>query len=169
MHGRLPGIPHGSPEYVEAIRAGLADVVWPGRLQKLQDSPTVYLDGAINEASARSLVESLEGDLREPVIAIVCVPEDKDFDGVYKEIGLVSDSIILTETTRNISLHFPPFRTAVETALRYNPDVTHVPTLTAAVAEAKERAGTDGTILIVGTQSIVADATELWGFSYEVI
>ena len=103
------------------------------------------------------------------MIGIVCVPEDKDYDGVYKEIGLVSDSLIITETTRNISLHFPPFRNAVETALRYNDDITHVPTLAAAVEEAKERAGTDGTILIVGTQSIIADATELWGFSYEVI
>ncbi len=44
-----------------------------------------------------------------------------------------------------------------------------MPTLAAAVEEARERAGTDGTILIVGTQSIIADATELWGFSYEVI
>ena len=169
LHGRLPGIAHRSPEYVEAIRAGLADVIWPGRLQKLQDAPAVYLDGAINAASARSLVESLEGDLHDPVIGIVCVPEDKDFDGVYKEIGLISDSIIITETARNISLHFPPFHTAMETALRYNPDITHIPTLAAAVTEAKERAGSDGTILIVGTQSIVADAIELWGFSYEVI
>ncbi len=169
MHGRLPGIPHGSSEYVEAIRAGLADVVWPGRLQKLQDSPAVYLDGAINEQSAHSLAESLEGDLRSPVIAIIGVPEDKDFEGVYKEIGLISDSIILTETTRNPILRFPPFRTAVETALRYNSDITHVPTLQEAVDEAKDRAGTDGTILIVGTQSIVEDALIQWGFSYEVI
>ncbi len=169
MHARLPGMLHGSPEYVAAIRAGLADVNWPGRLQKLQDAPAVYLDGAINAASARSLADSLEGDLRDPVIGIVCVPGDKDFDGVYKEIGLVSDSLIITETTRNISLHFPPFRQAVEAALRYNPDVTHVPTLAAAVAEAKERAGQTGTILIVGTQSLLADAIELWGLSFEMI
>jgi dihydrofolate synthase/folylpolyglutamate synthase len=169
MHGRLPGIPHGSPEYVEAIRQGLAHVTWPGRLQKLQDTPAVYLDGAINGASARSMVESLDGDLSDPVIGIVCVPDDKDYDGVYKEIGLVSDSLIITETDRNPILHFPPFRAAVETAMRYNNDVTHVPTLAAAVEEARERAGTDGTILIVGTQSILADAIQLWGFSYEVI
>ncbi|HVU13117.1 MAG TPA: Mur ligase family protein, partial [Phototrophicaceae bacterium] len=101
MHGRLPGIPHGSSEYVAAIRAGLADVIWPGRLQKLQDAPAVYLDGAINEQSAHSLAESLEGELHVPVIGIIGVPEDKDFEGVYKEIGLISDSVILTETTRN--------------------------------------------------------------------
>ncbi|MEP7292783.1 MAG: Mur ligase family protein, partial [Chloroflexota bacterium] len=143
LHGRLPGIPHGSPEYVEAIRRGLANVTWAGRLQKLQDSPAVFLDGAINEASARVLVESLEGNLRDPVIGIVAVPDDKDFEGVYKEIGLVSESLIITETERNQILHFPPFRTAVETALRYNTDITHVPTLAAAVEEAKERAGSD--------------------------
>lgn len=169
MHARLPGIAHGSPEYAEAIRRGLADVNWPGRLQKLQDSPAVFLDGAINELSARSMVASLEGDLRDPIIGIVAVPDDKDFDGVYKEIGLASDSLIITETTRNIALHFPPFRAAVEAALRYNNDVTHVPTLAAAVEEAKERAGQTGTILIAGTQSILADAVQLWGFSYEVI
>jgi dihydrofolate synthase/folylpolyglutamate synthase len=169
MHGRLPGIPHGSAEYVEAIRAGLGDVQWPGRLQKLQDAPAVYLDGAINAASARSLAESLDGDLTDPVIGIVSVPDDKDYEGVYKEIGLISESLIITETERNQILHFPPFRQAVETALRYNSDVTHVPTLAAAVEEARERAGTDGTILIVGTQSIIADAIQLWGYSYEVI
>lgn len=169
MHGRLPGISHGSPEYVEAIRQGLANVTWPGRLQKLQDAPAVYLDGAINAASARSMVESLDGALSDPVIGIVCVPDDKDYDGVYKEIGLISDSLIITETDRNQILHFPPFRAAVEAAMRYNNDITHVPTLAAAVEEALERAGTQGTILIVGTQSILADAIQLWGFSYEVI
>jgi dihydrofolate synthase/folylpolyglutamate synthase len=169
MHARLPGIPHASPEYVEAIRAGLADVKWPGRLQKLQDSPDVYLDGAINAASARSMVQSLEGDLHGNVIGIVAVPEDKDYDGVYKEIGLVSDALIITETERNIILHFPPAGTAGDAAKRYNDDVTHVPTLAAAVDEAKRRAGTDGTILIAGTQSILADAIQLWGYSYEVI
>jgi dihydrofolate synthase / folylpolyglutamate synthase len=147
----------------------LGAVQWPGRLQKLQDTPAVYLDGAINAASARSLAESLQGDLTDPIIGIVSVPDDKEYEGVYKEIGLISESLIITETERNPILHFPPFRQAVETALRYNSDITHVPTLAAAVEEAKERAGTDGTILIVGTQSIIADAIQIWGLSYEEI
>ncbi len=169
MHGRLPGMAHGSPEYVAAIRAGLANVNWPGRLQKLQDAPAVYLDGAINAASARSMTQSLEGDLHDPVIGIVAVPDDKDYDGVYKEIGLVSESLIITETDRNPILHFPPFREALETARRYNDDVTHIPTLAAAVEAARERAGVHGTILIAGTQSILADAIQLWGYRYETI
>jgi dihydrofolate synthase/folylpolyglutamate synthase len=169
MHARLPGIPHGSTQYIEAIRAGLAQVVWPGRLQMLQESPAVYLDGAINATSARSLIESLEDRLSDPVIAIVCVPEDKDYAGVYRELGLPCDMLILTETERNITLHFPPHNVALETAYQYNDNAVFSPTLRSAVDLAMQRAGKNGTILIVGTQSIIADAIQLWGMSYEVI
>jgi dihydrofolate synthase/folylpolyglutamate synthase len=169
LHARLPGISHGSPEYIEAIRAGLADVRWPGRLQKLQDAPAVYLDGAINGESARLVLASLDGMMSDPIIGIVCVPDDKDYAGVYKEVGLVADSLIVTETARNISLHFPPADVALDTARRFNPDVTYAKALPEAVELAKARAGREGTILIFGTQSIVADAVQLWGLSYEVI
>jgi dihydrofolate synthase / folylpolyglutamate synthase len=166
MHARLPGISHGSPEYVAAIRAGLADVTWPGRCQKLQDKPLVYLDGAINRESTESLVESVRDFLVEPVISIIGVPSDKDYRGVYAALSPVSQQIILTETARNPGLHFPPAEEAVAAAKEYHASVTHTDTLGAAVERALPNAGT---VLIVGTQSIVADAVQLWNLSYEQI
>lgn len=169
MHARLPGIPHASPEYVERIRAGLADVTWPGRCQKLQDSPAVWLDGAIHTESANSLVESLRDFLKSPVISIIAVPSDKDYDGVYAALGPISQSVILTETARNPSLHFLDSESAINDARPYNSDVSYAKNLSEAVEKAKTRAGKDGTIIIAGTQSILADAMALWGYSYEVI
>lgn len=169
MHSRLPGISHGAPAYVEAIRAGLKRVNWPGRLQKLQDRPAVYLDGAINAESARLAAQSLEGRLTDPIIGIIGVPEDKDYLGVYTELGLLCEALILTETTRNVTLRFPERERALAAARRFNNDVTHTETLDAAVDLALERAGSDGTVLIFGTQSIVADAIQRWNLSYEVI
>lgn len=170
VHGRLKSeIKHASPEYVSAIRDGLANVIWPGRLQQLQDEPAVYLDGAINAASAASMVRSLEGRLSDPVVAIIGVPDDKDYVGVYKEIGLISDSVIITETERNVTLHFPQEDIAVNAMRRFNDAVTHTKSLKEAVRLATGTAGTTGTVLIIGTQSIVADAMILWGFSYEQI
>jgi dihydrofolate synthase/folylpolyglutamate synthase len=169
MHGRLAGIPHGSPEYVERIRAGLADVTWPGRLQKLQDGPAVYVDGAINRESAQLLVESVRDHLTKPVISILAVPDEKDYEGVYQELGAISQEVILTETPRNPRLHFLEAPAALAVAQTYNNRVSYTPGLELAVEQAKARAGTAGTILIVGTQSIIADAMELWGQSFEVI
>ena len=169
MHARLPGIAHSSPEYVQHIRDGLADVTWPGRCQKLQEQPLVYLDGAINADSARSLIESLRLELRPPVISVVAVPADKDYEGVYAALGPFSDALILTETSRNPSLHFLPASEALRAAQPYNADVTYAPDLNAAVDAALRRAGQSGSVLIVGTQSIVADTIQRWGFSYEVI
>ncbi len=169
MHGRLRGVHHGSDEYITAIRAGLSDVTWPGRCQKLQDNPAVYLDGAINAESAELLVESVRDNLKSPVVSIIAVPNDKDYRGVYAALGKVSQSLILSDTERNPSLHWLPEADAVAAATAYNSDVRYIKPLAAAVDEAKSRVGETGTILIVGTQSIVADTTMLWGKSYEVI
>lgn len=169
MHGRLAGIPHGAPEYVERIRAGLADVRWPGRCQKLQERPVVYVDGAINAESAALLLESVGDHLCRPIIAVVGVPEDKDYAGVYQQIGRASDMLILTQTARNPSLRFPDEAQALAVARQHNPNSAFVAALPEAVALAKERAGAAGSVLIVGTQSIVADTIALWGEQLEVI
>lgn len=169
MHSRLAGIAHASPEYVERIRAGLRDIRWPGRCQKLQDKPQVYLDGAINGESAASLVESLRGRLTQPVVSIVCVPDDKDYEGVYRELGAVSQSLILYDTARNPTLHFLPADTAQAIASRYTNSASHFTDLRAAVDSGLAQVGQDGTLLIVGTQSLLADTTLLWGYSYETI
>ncbi|MBA3869691.1 MAG: hypothetical protein H0X30_11110 [Anaerolineae bacterium] len=169
MHGRLRGVHHGSDEYITAIRAGLSDVTWPGRCQKLQDHPAVYLDGAINAESANLLVDSVREQLQQPVVSIIAVPNDKDYQGVYKALGAVSQSLILTDTERNPILHWLPEDEALAAAQPYNNDIRNIKPFAEAVEEAKKSAGESGTILIVGTQSIVADTTMLWGKSYEVI
>lgn len=169
MHGRLPGISHGSAEYVAAVKAGLAAAVWPGRVQKLQSNPAVYVDGAIHSDSARSLVRSLEGRLQQPVVSVIGVPDDKDYPGVFAALGPVSDTVIVTETSRNISLHFPSPETAQAAAREHNNDVRYALNLEAALEVALPLAGADGTVLIAGTLSLVADAIGHWGLSYEEI
>ena len=169
VHARLGGIPHASEEYRERIRTGLATVQWPGRLFKLQDSPAIYLDGAVTGESAQSVVESLQDSWTHPLVSIIAVPDDKDYPGVYAALGKVSDSVILTQTDRNPILNFLDADTALAAARQFNQHVTHMVSLEQAVEEARQSAGTDGTILIVGTHSIMADAMLLWVYSFETI
>jgi dihydrofolate synthase/folylpolyglutamate synthase len=167
MHGRLGGVSHGSAAYVERIRAGLADLHWPGRCQQIDDQPLTFVDGAINADSARLLVESIRDQLRPPVVSILSVPADKDYPGVYAALGAVSQYVILTETTRNPGLRFPAVSDAVALAGQHCPDVRFQPTIGPAIEAAKQLTGPAGTLLIVGTQSIVAESLGLYGFSFE--
>jgi hypothetical protein len=79
----------------------------------------------------------------------------------------VSRTLIVTETARNIALHFPPPETALAVARRYCDDVRYAPGLNEALDLALPLAGSDGTVLIAGTLSLVADTIQRWGFSYE--
>src|SRR5437762_8537937 len=44
----------------EALTTGIANTVWPGRLEKLQSAPDIYVDGAHNPGAARELAHFLQ-------------------------------------------------------------------------------------------------------------
>jgi len=50
----------GFPCGGSAIRAGIATVQWPGRMEVVADRPLVVVDGAHNAASARALLAGLQ-------------------------------------------------------------------------------------------------------------
>ncbi|MBL8132025.1 MAG: hypothetical protein JNL42_09215 [Anaerolineae bacterium] len=169
MHGRLSGVPHASEAYVEAIRAGLADVRWPGRMQKLQDSPTVWLDGATTVRAARYMLESLDGDLRDPVIAIVGTPVDRDYRGVYQALAPHVSRIILTDSDINPNIRFPAPETALAAARAVHDQVEYAPNLATALDIARRAAGADGTVLMAVTLPLVGEAMLLYGLTFEQI
>lgn len=169
MHARLPGIGHGSPEYVQAIHDGLADVQWPGRMHKLQDQPAVWLDGATTVVAARSMLDSLRDDLHDPVVAIIGTPTDRDFEGVYRTLAPKVSRIILTHSDINPNIRFPEPDVAVATAQNYHQNVEYAPNLATALDLARAAAGRDGTVLMAVTLPLVGEAMLLYGLTFEEI
>ncbi|MDX2077890.1 MAG: Mur ligase family protein [bacterium] len=170
MHGRLKTeIKHGSPDYVERIRYGLEHVFWPGRCQKLQDSPAVFIDGAINPLSAKSFVDSVRDFLTDPVVAVLAVPFDRDLDGVGKIFAQISDTIILTQTDRNIAIPFPAPEMALGVVRQYHDNVHFAPTIAQAIDLAKEHATIHGTVLMSVAQPAIGDAMNYYDLHFEVI
>ncbi len=89
-----------------AISRGLSSVQWPGRLEKLQDRPAVYLDGAHNPAGARELAAFWQEHLNGRRIHLVYgALRDKAVDEVAGILFPRAATVILTEppTTRAIS------------------------------------------------------------------
>lgn len=67
----------------ENIERGIAEALWPGRLEKLQSSPDIYLDGAHNPSAARELARFLQENFAgRRVVLIFGAMRDKAVDEV---------------------------------------------------------------------------------------
>jgi dihydrofolate synthase/folylpolyglutamate synthase len=72
----------------EAVKAGLASVNWPARLEVVAHQPTIVLDCAHNVASAHALVETLKSSFRPSRrLLIFASSNDKDVPGIVREVG----------------------------------------------------------------------------------
>ncbi len=162
VHARLQGIAHNTPDYVEAIRKGLAQVQWLGRSQKLSDNPLTYVDGAITVESAKSFIAGIKPHLRQPVVSIVGVPIDRDYGGVYQVMAEVSSSLIITETDINPNTHFPSQADSLQQAQAVCDDVIYTKTLPQALSIAREKVGQDGTILMAVSLMLVGECMLIW-------
>lgn len=150
------------PEYMTTVRRGLSAVRWPGRVQQLDGSPAVYVDGAITRRSAESFLASVAPRLRQPVISIVGVPRDRDYAAVYRAMAAASQALIITETDINPNTHFPAPETALDAAYGHTKEVFHTARLSRALALARSLAGESGTILLAVSLMLVGECMLIW-------
>jgi dihydrofolate synthase / folylpolyglutamate synthase len=90
----------------EDITEGIRDTEWPGRLEKLQSRPDVYLDGAHNPAAARELATFLDENWAGRKIFLVYgALRDKAVDEIAGALFPRASQVIFTEarTSRAIS------------------------------------------------------------------
>jgi dihydrofolate synthase/folylpolyglutamate synthase len=81
----------------DIIEKAVQKVKWPGRFQIYRKDPLVILDGAHNPDAADKLKKNMIMSYKpSEVVTIVSILEDKDIEGIMKEIRGFSDSIILT-------------------------------------------------------------------------
>ena len=151
-----------SAEDAATIRRGLSAVRWLGRVQQLDESPAVYVDGAITVRSAESFLASVAPRLSEPVVAIVGIPSDRDYAGVYRALATASQALIITETDINPSTRFPTPETALDAAYALTDEVFHAARLSQALALARSLAGESGTILLAVSLMLVGECMLIW-------
>jgi dihydrofolate synthase/folylpolyglutamate synthase len=81
----------------EALRSGLADPSWPGRLETVSSDPTIILDGAHNPSAMRSLAYAIKSDFDfRQLILVLGIMGDKDIANVLKEILPLASRVIYT-------------------------------------------------------------------------
>jgi dihydrofolate synthase/folylpolyglutamate synthase len=92
---------HRLPVGEQAIREGLLDVQWEGRLEVVARDPLTVLDGAHNPAAAHVLADYLrQFRLSNPmsrIILVLAMMRDKDHRGFIEPFNGVVDKIVLTQ------------------------------------------------------------------------
>ncbi|MBO4751026.1 MAG: bifunctional folylpolyglutamate synthase/dihydrofolate synthase [Lachnospiraceae bacterium] len=69
----------------EHVKAGLANCVWPGRMEEVSDR--VFVDGAHNEDGVRAFLESVRADRQKgEAILLFSAVKDKQYDKMMEEI-----------------------------------------------------------------------------------
>jgi len=140
------------------IADGLARVSWPGRLQIINHSPLIVVDGAHNPNAARRLRESLEQyfDFKW-VILIIGVSDDKDIAGVVLELAPISAKVIVTRSQHPRTM--APASIVAEFA-KYGVETQVVDDVSSALSKALSLAGDRDLICVAGSLFVVAEAIE---------
>jgi dihydrofolate synthase/folylpolyglutamate synthase len=82
----------------DSIVRGIARARWPGRLERLSESPAIYLDGTHNPAGARELLSFWEENFRDRRILLVYgAMRDKAVDEIAGLLFPRAATVILTQ------------------------------------------------------------------------
>jgi len=140
------------------IAKGLAQVKWPGRLQILQQHPTVLIDGAHNVASIKRLVDNIKGYFAHKRIFLVFGTScDKDIPGIVNELVPLSSQVIVTQASHSRAAPLPTLVTEF-TKRGIVPETGK--TVTEAISQALSLAGRTDLICITGSLFVVAEALD---------
>jgi dihydrofolate synthase / folylpolyglutamate synthase len=140
----------------EAVRQGVADARWPGRLEKVGERPRVLLDGAHNVDSTRRMLEAVKRHFRfSDLIVVFGSSSDKDVQGMLAEIVQESSCLILTRAEHPRAMETTRIASYLENASK---EIFEEPGVRQAMAKAKSLADTDDLILVTGSLYLVGEA-----------
>jgi len=143
-----------------AITLGIANTVWPGRLEKLQSAPAVYLDGAHNPGAARELSYFLEQNLTgRKIWLIYAALRDKAVDEVTGLLFPNAAEVIFTapNTSRAISA-----TQLAEIAGHHAAHFCVIPDAEHALEHALAEAAPQDAIFITGSLYLVGQLRHYW-------
>lgn len=141
----------------EAIRKGIEEAEWPGRLELIKGSPRFLLDGAQNQASAHALALAVKRQFKyRKLILILGVSKDKGIKGILKELVPIADAIILTKSKIAERAMDPAMIRGLITPK--DKDVTVTERTEDALTHAKRKALPQDLVLVTGSLFIVGEA-----------
>ncbi|PYU86766.1 MAG: bifunctional folylpolyglutamate synthase/dihydrofolate synthase [Acidobacteria bacterium] len=144
----------------DAVMRGIAETVWPGRLEKLQSEPAVYLDGAHNPGAARELAHFLEQNFAGRKIWLVYAAlRDKAVDEVAGLLFPHAAEVIFTAPRISRAVSAPQL---AEIAGHHAARFSVIPDAERAFERALAQAAPEDAIFITGSLYLVGQLRHYW-------
>jgi dihydrofolate synthase / folylpolyglutamate synthase len=131
--------------------AALRDLSVPGRLERVGEAPLEIWDGAHNLAGVGYLLGRLP---QADWVLVVSILEDKDSVGMLAALSALGNRLVATSSTSSRALSAEELASL---AAPYFAGVEVVPLPSEAVTRARELAGPEGAVLVVGSLYLLAD------------
>lgn len=159
--------PPAGPLPAEAVRAGLAEARWPGRMEVLAERPLVLADVAHNPQGARTVVETLEAihPGRRTVVVFGCLA-DKKYDAMLRTLSARAAELILTRPA-TASRETASLERLARRTRRLGVRAWVEQGVEAALDRARRLSRAEDLILVTGSTYLVAEARVLHGRGME--
>lgn len=142
------------------ITEGISKTAWPGRLERLQSSPDVYLDGAHNPGAARELARFLvENFAGRKIWLIYGALRDKAVDEVAGQLFPHAAEVIFTEPRTSRAISAPRL---AEIASHHASRFTVISSAEQALDQAIAEAAPNDAIFITGSLYLVGQLRHYW-------
>ena len=145
----------------EVVEEAFSLATSPGRLQVLGHHPTILVDGAHNPHGAQALARSLTQFFAfDPLVAVLGVLQEKDVTGIVENLDAVVDRFVITQSRSDRA--FSPEDLAELVSRIAGPErIILAPDVDAAIEAATQLAGADGGVIVTGSITLVAEATDV--------
>jgi dihydrofolate synthase/folylpolyglutamate synthase len=141
-----------------AIEQGIAQVRWPGRLERVSERPEILIDGAHNPAGARALAGYLERFYHGRRLRLIYgAMRDKAVEEVCAILFPLAQEVIATAPDQPRALHPEAIR-----ALSDHPNVRVTVSLAAALDLVRD-ASPEDVVIITGSLYLVGEARTTFG------
>ncbi len=151
----------------EALRNGMAQARWPGRMEYIPGNPPLLLDGAHNPDGASALANAL-GDLRYQKLRIVFgVMADKDLNEIVSPLAPLAAAWYCVSPAIERSMNSNDLAAALS---GFSLEVSNCGTVSAGISSARKESASDDLILVCGSLFTVGEAKAvLAGIKFEGI
>lgn len=166
---------------LDAVRAGIEEVVWPGRFEVIPGEPVVVVDGAHNVEAAQRLREALDPAYPQAWLVLVLgIAADKDVAGFVRalcagpavsqrrssaEASAPSARVRLVVATRACHPRALDAETIAALARAAGFPAVTAPTVATAIALAREGASPGDVVVATGSLYVIAEAREALGLA----